>query len=268
MDSNNYNTNQDNNYSTLDGIIKEVKRDFQSMLIKRKELVLKLGNAFEAAVSNPESICEEIKNIMRDEIAAKLISARNIEIYCPDKWKRKTRPKNEKTSISCIQEGKHKTPSKTIAIDAQGIAVDEESMPVKSADDNTKVYLEGDDLEIQKHYGKSNNVINGEESVDITAFPQYQELLIQNNELKEALEKATQLVQANKLHDNFTIDFEFSLSYEDVQRYVSSMLKVGGGTGNINKLWFNGRLEKQTGRIIYAHMGTMEDCDKFLNGSD
>ena len=75
-------------------------------------------------------------------------------------------------------------------------------------------------------------------------------------------------MSANKLHDNFTIDFEFSLSYEDVQRYVSSMLKVGGGTGNINKLWFNGRLERQTGRIIYAHMGTMEDCDKFLNGSD
>ncbi|MGB7638166.1 MAG: hypothetical protein WBL88_11410 [Nitrososphaeraceae archaeon] len=116
MDSNNYNTNQDNNYSTLDGIIKEVKRDFQSMLAKRKELVLKLGNAFEAAVSDPESICEEIKNIMRDEIAAKLISARNIEIYCPDKWKRKTRPKNEKTSISCIQEGKHKTHQKQLQL--------------------------------------------------------------------------------------------------------------------------------------------------------
>ena len=71
MDSNNYNTNNDNNYSTLDGIIKEVKRDFQSMLIKRKELVLKLGNAFEGAVSNPESICEEIKNIMRNEITTK-----------------------------------------------------------------------------------------------------------------------------------------------------------------------------------------------------
>ena len=39
------------------------------MLIKRKELVLKLGNAFEGAVSDPESICEEIKNIMRNEIA-------------------------------------------------------------------------------------------------------------------------------------------------------------------------------------------------------
>jgi hypothetical protein len=75
--------------------------------------------------------------------------------------------------------------------------------------------------------------------------PQYQEILIQNNELKEALEKATQLMQANKLHDDSTVDFEFSLSYEDVQSYVSSR-------GNISKLWFNGILEKQTGRVIYA----------------
>ena len=110
------------NYSTLDNIIKEVKRDFQSILVKRKELVLKLGNAFEAAVSDPESICEEIKNILKEEIAAKLISARNIKIYCPDKWKRKTRPKNEKTSFSCIQEDNEKTLPKTIAIDTQGIA--------------------------------------------------------------------------------------------------------------------------------------------------
>ena len=54
-----------NNHSALDSIIKEVKRDFQSILVKRKELVLKLGNAFEGAVSDPESICEEIKNALK-----------------------------------------------------------------------------------------------------------------------------------------------------------------------------------------------------------
>src|SRR5437867_2470599 len=79
-----------------------------------KELVLKLGNAFEGAFSDPESICEEIKNTLKEEIAAKLISARNIEIYCPDKWKRKTRPKNEKTSFSCIQEDNEKHQSKQL----------------------------------------------------------------------------------------------------------------------------------------------------------
>ena len=250
----------DNNsyYSTIDSIIKEVKRDFQSILVKRKELVLKLGNAFEGAVSDPESICEEIKNTLKEEIADKLISARNIEIYCHDKWKRKTRPKNEKTSFSCIQEDKEKTSPKTIAIDTQGIAL-------KSADDNTKGCLEDNLQEIQKHDIKATNKLtNSEELVDITTFPQYQEILFQNNELKEALEKATQLVQANKLHDNSTVDFEFSLSHEDVQSYVSSMLKVG----TINKIWFNGRLHKQTGRVIYAQMGTITGSDKFSNGSD
>jgi hypothetical protein len=82
------------NYSTLDSIIKEVKRDFQSILVKRKELVLKLGNAFEGAVSDPESICEEIKNTLKEEIADKLISARNIEIYClkPTSWQLRRSP--------------------------------------------------------------------------------------------------------------------------------------------------------------------------------
>jgi hypothetical protein len=38
---------------------------------------------------------EEIKNVLRDEIAEKLISSRDIERYCLDKWKTKTKPKND-----------------------------------------------------------------------------------------------------------------------------------------------------------------------------
>jgi hypothetical protein len=131
---------------------------------------------------------------------------------------------------------------------------------LKSADDNTKGRLEDNRRGIQKHNIKATNKLtNSEELVDITTFPQYQEILIQNNELKDALEKATQLVQANTIHDNSTVDFEFSVSY--VQSYVSSR-------GNINKIWFNGGLDKQTGRVIYAQMGTLAGFDKFSNGSD
>jgi hypothetical protein len=60
------------------------------MLAKRKDLVIQLGNAFEKVVSNHESICEEIKTTLHDEIREKLISPRDIERYCPDKWKKKT----------------------------------------------------------------------------------------------------------------------------------------------------------------------------------
>ncbi len=86
----------DKNTSDLDTTVKEVKKELRKLLIKRKELITELGNAFERVVSNPESVCEEIKNSLRDEIRDKIISAMDIERYCPDKWKKKTKPKNDK----------------------------------------------------------------------------------------------------------------------------------------------------------------------------
>jgi hypothetical protein len=84
----------------LDTIIQEVKSEFKAMLIKRRQLVKKLGYAFEKEVVNPESICEEIKNCLKEEIAEKIISSRAIEQYCLDKWKKKTKPRLENERIS------------------------------------------------------------------------------------------------------------------------------------------------------------------------
>ena len=47
------------NGSVLDTTIKEVKQEFRShhqqLLVKRKELITRLGKAFEAVVSNPKT---------------------------------------------------------------------------------------------------------------------------------------------------------------------------------------------------------------------
>ena len=88
------------NSSELDVTIAEVKEGFKYFLVRRKELIVKLGTAYEKVVADPESICEEIKNVLRDEIAQKLISSRDIERYCLDKWKKKTKPRNDKLSFS------------------------------------------------------------------------------------------------------------------------------------------------------------------------
>lgn len=91
----------------LDSIIKEVKLEFREWkLVKRRNLVIKLGQAYENVVSDPKDVCEEVKNTLRDEIADRLISTRDIERYCPDKWKKNTKPKagakseNDKLSFS------------------------------------------------------------------------------------------------------------------------------------------------------------------------
>jgi hypothetical protein len=78
----------------LDAVIQEVKLEFrQWKLVKRRDLITKLGNVYENVVSDPKDVCEEIKNALRDEIAEGLISARDIERYCPGKWKKSTKPK-------------------------------------------------------------------------------------------------------------------------------------------------------------------------------
>jgi hypothetical protein len=106
--------------SDLDTIIEEVKKEFRNLVIKRRELITRLGNAFESVVSNPESVCEEIKNSLQEEIANRIISARDIERYCPDKWKKKTKPKNDKLSFS--KQVKEK-PQQQIAATQEGKSV-------------------------------------------------------------------------------------------------------------------------------------------------
>jgi hypothetical protein len=48
---------------------------------------MKLEEAFKHTVSDNESICEEIKKALSEEITQGFISIRDIERYCPAEWK-------------------------------------------------------------------------------------------------------------------------------------------------------------------------------------
>ena len=65
------------------------------MLVTRKEVVIRLGKAFELETSDPEWICEEIKNTLKNEILVKLISNRDIGRYSLPNWKKKSKPKKD-----------------------------------------------------------------------------------------------------------------------------------------------------------------------------
>jgi hypothetical protein len=75
----------------------------------------------------------------------------------------------------------------------------------------------------------------------------------------------------SQLESSAILDLEFCLKYEDVHKYVSSMLKVSGALG---PLWFNCRLEKRTCNIIAAYPGSIvertksDDIDKGYNRND
>lgn len=86
------------NGKKIDDEIKSVKEELHRIGIQKQKLIIRLGEAFEGVIK-PESICKEIKKALKDEIEKGLISRRLIELYCLDRWKKKTSPKSEKISL-------------------------------------------------------------------------------------------------------------------------------------------------------------------------
>ena len=52
------------------------------------------------------------------------------------------------------------------------------------------------------------------------------------------------------------LDFEFSLLWEDVHQYMGLIFKANG---SIAKVWFNGRINTETGKVIAASVGNIQD---------
>ena len=118
--------------SELDRTIDEVRSELKSMLMKKRKLIEKLGFAFEKVVANAESVCEEIKNCLKEEIEKGLISIRTIEQSCLSEWKKKTRPKQENEKISFSQSKPDKEEQKQRKI----IALDNHGNPVQDTAEN------------------------------------------------------------------------------------------------------------------------------------
>jgi len=220
--------------SEVDVIIGEVKDEFRRFSARRGDLVRKLGNAYEKVVANPESICEEIKNVLRDEIAQGLISRRDIERYCPDTWKRKTKPKNDKLSFSITEDGAINNTNQEknkVLIDTTGRAISEPQSPRSKADPESSTIFDSDNevSDPQIHEGR----VVGECS-----------------QCKKYERQILELMNERKLPDH--VDFEFSMSFDDLHLHMQSIFKESGVNGSI---WFHGTLDTRTGRIVDVSLG-------------
>jgi hypothetical protein len=210
--------------SSLETTIKKVKKELRNWLIKRKELIKRLGNVFESVVSNPESVCEEIKNSLRDEIRDKIISARDIERYCPDKWKKKTKPKNDNLSFSRTSEQK---PQQQIAVTQEG-----KSVIMNDTSANTEAYpSDGDDepRDQSKQNGTGTNDANNEERTADTDT---------NEELVVTYSLNDEIAPANKQNEGMTDRKEMfvshiSMSLADLQKDIDAVSQTTKGEGNI-----------------------------------
>lgn len=272
--------------SDLDEVIRQVKDEFKSFLTKRRELIIKLGQAFERTVSNTESICEEIKNVLGEEIAQRLISIRDIERYCLDKWKRKTRPKKERIDKMSISEVERQDIPELL-VRADGSTVTERADVTNSNPDNDNI-INNERYNIGTRCiddGSSDiqlNDANGRSSSLTSSSPQ----LLEQDEIKEFETKIARLQQdlASKSDENLKlqsqvgdlksklelgasgdrfIDVQFQVPFEDLRAHMSSSFSRNNA---ISKVSFSAKVDVVNRKLTDIQIG--EHWDSIHDDSD
>jgi hypothetical protein len=249
-----------NEDSELDKIIKEVRSELRSILIKRQELILKLGRAFEKVVASKESICEEIKNCLKEEIALGIISPRTIEQSCPPEWKKKTKPKleNEKFSFS---HPKPEQKQRKIVMDNQGNPVQEAEG--NNAESNPEFNFGQDAKEIAQ---QNNELLQRQQSI-------IRELIIENRRLKQEkgevqvklgetieslhTQKQREAELLRKIDNNRAeqyqnvIEIEFPVDYRPLQSHMAKIYK----STTRQEVWFSVKIDVNNKKVVSVQLG-------------
>ncbi|MGA9151098.1 MAG: hypothetical protein WBZ36_11005, partial [Candidatus Nitrosopolaris sp.] len=200
------------NRTEVDAVIEEVKRELRSVFVKTDEQIKRLGNALKKVVKREESICEEIKNALKEEIAEGIISTRTIELHCASEWKHKTKPKqreNEKISFSKVEE---KTQQQQIAVTQDGKSVIINETPSNtdtvSSDVNNRLHEESN----QNGFAQSKEESSIKPSI---AFPIKQQTKVLRDTKKQVFVS------------------HIPMPFVPLQRDMANVFKITKGAGNI-----------------------------------
>jgi hypothetical protein len=238
----------------LEDKIRDVKNHFKKFLICRKKLVLILGYAFEKSLSRKDDVCEEIKNLLSEEIASNLISTRVIERYCLDGWKKRTKPnrprENDNLSFSNITAN---VASLNQAM-GQSIAFDDESLNSNGGQPDSP---QGNAGKVkQRSFDKNNSTIHSfseckikdsritELSTEVAG-----KTTLATNLQQEIMSLTAQLkARASLTEDkNKIVTLSYPFPFEDLRLQVQQIFRKTGGTGNV---WLNEKLDMKTMKII------------------
>jgi hypothetical protein len=249
----------------LDSIINEVRIELRSILIKRRELIEKLGFAFEKVVSNKENISEEIKNCLKEEIALGIISTRTIEQHCRPEWKKKTRPKheNEIFSFSESKPDKEEQKQRKIVLDNHGNPV-QDAAENHYSDSSQKVDFRRDEKETTHQNDDLLDILHRtvrELTYDNKKIKQEKdEILVRLGEALESLhvqKRESELLRKNesaadRLEQNQNVfDTEFSIDYRQLQKYMAQMYK----STVRQEVWFAVKIDAYKKKVVSAQVG-------------
>lgn len=215
VDNDSYSNDSNQDINT---VIEYVRQEFKIFLAKREDLVIKLGKTLEKEhPKNRENICREIKGILRQEIADKLISGRDVERYCLDEWKQKTKPKtDENDKLSFSQKVQESTPQLLVGADGNIIA-EPTAIPGHYSNNNDTINNQESPNEGTNYKGEfcADNTIELESKTNDN-----NQLQSQVEEIKSELEaRATNLDQVVRFFDT-----KFELPFEGLRDHMMKLL--------------------------------------------
>jgi hypothetical protein len=219
-------TFDDNNRSELDAVVEEAKRELRSLFVKSEEQIKKVGKALKKVVKKEESICEEIKIALKEEIAEGVISTRTIELYCPPEWKRKTKPKQrENEKISFSKQVEEKPQQQQIAATQEG-----KSVIINETHSNTDAYSISSDGVNHPHdetnqngfYDNNEGTTDAESKEEPTVTPSL------NDGITSPINKTEDLIDIKKI-----LVSHISMPFEDLRRDMAAVFQRTKGVGNI-----------------------------------
>jgi hypothetical protein len=252
--------------SELARTIDEVRSELKSMLMKKRKLIEKLGFAFEKVVANAESVCEEIKNCLKEEIEKGLISTRTIEQSYLSEWKKKTRPKheNEKISFSQSKPDKEEQKQRKIILDNHGNPVQDEAENHYS-DSSQKVDFRQDEKEtshqnheplekfsrtVRELIYENKKIRQEKDEIQVKLGEALESLHVQKQRESELLRKEESAADRLEQHQN-VFDTEFTIDYRLLQKYMAQIYK----STERQEVWFTAKIDANKKKVVSAQIG-------------
>jgi hypothetical protein len=203
--------------------------------------------AFSAAASAKRKIIVSSQGTidMQDSPVDELKSITNTTEAYAREYTCDLQPQERSTQIQHTTMDDHNCPNcKQLLIENQKIQ-NEKDLRIKQLEDEIRQYYNDLKIKISENAGMRTQVDHPKKQV---------QLKDENNSSISSSSDAY-----SQLESSAILDLEFSMRYEDVHKYVSSILKVRGALG---PLWFNCRLDKRTYKIIAAYPGSIVERTK------
>ena len=218
----------ENNRSELDLVIGQVKQELRSLFAWSEEQIKKIGSAIKKVVKKEESICEEIKVALKEEIAEGVISTRTIESL--PEWKRKTKPKQrENEKISFSKQAEEKPQQQQIAATQEG-----KSVIINETSSNTDAYSISSDCVNHPHdetnqngfYDNNEGTTDAESKEEPTVTPSL------NDGITSHIKKTEDLIDIKKI-----LVSHISMPFEDLRRDMAPVFQRTKGGNIFVNLW-------------------------------